>query len=305
VKIAIIGRSETLFETALLLRKNGHKIVCILTSKEAVEYTKTAADFKNLAQDWKVNFAQGPKILGHKKMLKDSNADIAISINYTGIIPQEVVDLFPLGILNGHAGDLPRYRGNACQAWAILNGEEQIGLCIHKMVGGELDSGDIITRDYFSIDHTTKITKVMQWIKKRTPELMLEAAELLKKSPNYYLEKQSADRTLALRCYPRKPEDGKIDWNKSAIEILRLINASNRPYAGAFCFYESHKITIWDAVICDTENFLAIPGQITFFDERCIEVATGSGKLRLTEIQVGSNIIQPSEIIKSIRDRLT
>ena len=38
-----------------------------------------------------------------------------------------------------------RYRGNACQAWAILNGEK-ISLCIHKMIGGELDSGDIITR---------------------------------------------------------------------------------------------------------------------------------------------------------------
>ena len=160
MKIAIIGRSETLFETALLLKKNGHEIVCILTSKEADEYTKTTDDFRNLAQDWKVSFAQGPRILEHKKMLKNSHADIAISINYTGIIPKEVIDLFPFGILNGHAGDLPRYRGNACQAWAILNGEDQIGLCIHKMVGGELDSGDIITRDYFSIDHTTKITKV-------------------------------------------------------------------------------------------------------------------------------------------------
>ena len=145
----------------------------------------------------------------------------------------------------------------------------------------------------------------MEWIRKRTPELMLEATELLKKSPNYYLEKQSADRTRALRCYPRKPEDGKIDWSKSAIEILRLINASNRPYSGAFCFYGNHKMKIWDAEICAPENFLAIPGQITFFDERCIEVATGSGKLRLMDIEVGSKLILPSETIKSLRDRLT
>ena len=305
MKIAIIGRSETLFETALLLRKNGHEIVCILTSKEAVEYTKTAADFRKLAQDWKISFAQSPRILEHKQMLKDSNADIAISVNYTGIVPQEIIDLFSLGILNGHAGDLPRYRGNACQAWAILSGESQIGLCIHKMIGGELDCGEIITRDYLAIDLNTKITEIMAWITVRTPELMLEAVELLQKSPSYYLEKQSTDPTIALRCYPRKPEDAKIDWSKSAIEILRLINASNRPYSGAFCFYENQKITIWDADISAPENFLAIPGQITFFDELCIEVATGCGKIRLREIEVRSNLVSPITIIKSLRDRLT
>ena len=38
---------------------------------------------------------------------------------------EEVIDFFELGILNAHGGDLPRYRGNACQAWAIINGEER------------------------------------------------------------------------------------------------------------------------------------------------------------------------------------
>ena len=72
-------------------------------------------------------------------------------------IPNKIINYFNYGILNAHGGDLPRYRGNACQAWAILNGENKIGLCIHKMVGGELDSGDIISRDYLDIGENTKI----------------------------------------------------------------------------------------------------------------------------------------------------
>ena len=45
-------------------------------------------------------------------------------MNYTGIIPQSIIDLFNHGILNIHPGDLPRYRGNACLAWAIINAEK-------------------------------------------------------------------------------------------------------------------------------------------------------------------------------------
>ena len=143
MKIAIIGRTELLYDTALRLKNAGHDIVCILTAKEAPEYTRKASDFRQLASDWGIPFTQGPKILEHEDFLKSAPADIAVSINYTGVVPQAVIDTYPLGILNAHGGDLPRYRGNACQAWAILNGEERIGLCIHKMIGGELDSGDI------------------------------------------------------------------------------------------------------------------------------------------------------------------
>ncbi|GAB1465742.1 hypothetical protein MASR2M54_12420 [Aliarcobacter cryaerophilus] len=57
--------------------------------------------------------------------MKKTDCEIAVSLNYSSIISQNVIDLFPLGVLNAHGGDLPRYRGNACQAWAIINGEEK------------------------------------------------------------------------------------------------------------------------------------------------------------------------------------
>jgi methionyl-tRNA formyltransferase len=46
--------------------------------------------------------------------------------------------------------------------WAILNGEDRIGLCIKRMVGSELDSGDIIARDYVAIEHSTKVWQVWE-----------------------------------------------------------------------------------------------------------------------------------------------
>lgn len=306
MRVAIIGRTEILYETAELLRAAGHTITCILTAKEAPEYTKTAADFEQFATELEVPFASTARIEYQTALLRESNSEVAVSINYSGVIPQSITDLFPLGILNAHGGDLPRYRGNACQAWAILNGEEKIGLCIHRMIGGELDSGDIIERDYLPIDHTTKVTQTWEWMNKRVPALFLEAVNKLAENPKHILEVQSKDPRDALRCYPRKPEDGRIDWRLNALQVLRLTNASNRPYAGAFCCYEGEKFVIWDAELVDeVEKLSAVPGQITQIGNGWIEVACGEGKLRILSAEYAGQVDTPNAWIKSIRKRLT
>ncbi len=144
MNIAIIGRSKLLYNTAIRIAEDGHKIPLIITAKEAPEYNIKANDFSKLASKFNANFIKTGNlnredIIGVVR--KSGKLDIAISINYPGIISQKVIDLFLLGILNTHGGDLPRYRGNACQAWAIINREQEVVLCIHKMIGGEVDSG--------------------------------------------------------------------------------------------------------------------------------------------------------------------
>lgn len=305
MRVAIIGRTEILYDIAERLHVIGHTISCILTSKEAPEYTKTAEDFCLLAERIGAPFAQGGRIVDHILFLQQAAADIAVSINFTGVVPQSVVDIFPLGVLNAHGGDLPRYRGNACQAWAILNGEERIGMCIHKMIGGELDSGDIIARDYLLINHTTKVTQVWEWMTHRTPDLMIEAINKLAANPSYILEHQSINSKDALRCYPRRPEDGRINWRQSALQILRLINCSNKPYSGAFCEYEGNSLIIWNAeLVAEFENFCAVPGQVTLIGEGFVEVACGEGKLRILSVQYAGQVDKPDTWIKSIRKRL-
>ena len=305
MRVAIIGRTEILYDTVNLLLKNGHTITCILTNKEAPEYTKTVADYEALATSLLVPFASTAQIAKVKAMLEASSSDIGVSFNYAGVIPKEIIDLFPMGILNAHGGDLPRYRGNACQAWAILNGEDKVGLCIHRMIGGELDSGDIIARDYFAIDASTKVTKVWEWLNLQIPKLFVQAIDNLSIDPDYIIETQSKNPIDVHRCYPRKPEDGRIYWHQSALDILRLINASNKPYAGAFCDYEGSPFIIWDAVIVsEYEKFSAVPGQVTRIDDVFVEVACGDGKLRILSVEYLGMVESPNYWIKSIRKRL-
>lgn len=307
MRVAIIGRSEALYEAALQLLDQGHKIVVVITSKEAPEYTKTVTDFRGLAERLDIPFVPAPRIEGETVELLTamSQIDVGVSMNYTGIISQQVIDLFRLGVLNAHGGDLPRYRGNACQAWAILNGEDRVGLCIHRMIGGELDNGDIVCRDYFPLSAQTKITVVYEWLERRIPSIFVEALEHLELDAGYVLERQSANPHDALRCYPRRPEDGKIFWEKSSLEILRIINACNRPYAGAFCFFEGEKVIVWDASLAPEENFMAVPGQITTIEQSYVEVACGAGKLRLSDIETPSGERNPGKLFRSIRQRLS
>ena len=311
MNIGIIGRSELLYNTAEFLIDKGHTIKLIITAKEAPEYTKTSDDFERLANKVGAEYLFTNKIDEQDRInfIKSiGSLDAGISVNYVNVISQEVIDIFNYGILNAHGGDLPKYKGNACQAWAIINGEEKIGLCIHKMIGGEMDSGDIITKDYLNININTKIADTHNWMYNRIPELFLESLSKLEKDKDYFLGKPSDKPEDTLRCYPRFPEDGKIDWKQSSIEILRLINASGNPYSGAFCKFRGEYLIIWDAEIYeDDEKYCATPGQVSHVDKKngYIVVITGNGKLRVNEIGYCNFKGNPGEIINSIRNRLS
>ena len=131
------------------------------------------------------------------------------------------------------------------------------------MIGDELDSGDIIARDYLGVTHDTKIGEVWKWMESRIPKLFFIAVNRLEENPRYILEKQSTEKDDILRCYPRRPEDAKINWSECSINICRLINASGKPYDGAYAELKDEVIKIWDVDLYeDGEKFFAIPGQI-------------------------------------------
>ena len=299
-----------LYDVALRLKEVGHTIVLVVTAKEAPEYLRTADDFKLLADENHAKFIYTPQInqdLIVEEIKKIEPVDIAVSINYTGIINDEVISLFRLGVLNLHAGDLPKYRGNAIVAWAMLNKEKHVASCIHKMIGGELDSGDIIEREYYSLTIQTKIGEVFNWLTESAPDMFVRALEKLTINSEYCIEKQSKDPKKALRCYPRLPEDSKINWNESAENIVRLINASSEPFSGAFCEFEGEKMIVWCSEIqAFEENYFAMNGQVSSinFNDGSITVITGNGKIKILEIEYEGLRTFPAAIIKSIRKRL-
>ena len=140
------------------------------------------------------------------------------------------------------------------------------------------------------------------------PNLFAQAIESLEKDHDFVLAKQSEDPKDALRCYPRTPADGAIDWSQDAENIIRLVNASSEPFAGAFCSFEGKKFTIWRAELhLDEENYLAAHGQVADIQHEngSIILITGKGKIKILEAEVAGERAQATHFIKSIRKRLT
>ena len=100
MRIAIIGRSETLYHTARALVDSGYEICCIITSKEAPEYTKTAEDFYGLALSLSVPYIRTLRLEENIETIKQTGADIGVSINYPTIISQQVIDTFSLSLIH-------------------------------------------------------------------------------------------------------------------------------------------------------------------------------------------------------------
>ena len=159
LKIGIIGRSELMYDSMVLMHKGKHKVSYVVTAKEAPEYQKKMEHFSEFCVSNRIPFhtCSNFKSDDTKEFLKKyGDVDVVLSVNFSSIIPQKIIDTARIGFFNAHGGDLPKYRGNACQAWAILNGEEKLVICIHKMIGGELDSGDIIMKDVLTLSNKQK-----------------------------------------------------------------------------------------------------------------------------------------------------
>jgi len=238
MRIALLGRTQTLLETGKVLRYQGHQIVLVATGRPSSEDTCSIDDYKSAADNWGSEFLERADVFSLQVLLNQTRPDLSVSSNYPIILPAEIVDIPPYGILNAHGGDLPRYRGNACQAWAILQGEPYVALCVHRMIGDEVDSGDIIVREKLTLTEATKIAEIIEWMTSIIPNCFVEAVRALEKNREYCLERQSADPAKSLRCFPRRPEDGRIRWDLKPIEIVRLVNASGPPYTDR-CGYET------------------------------------------------------------------
>ena len=283
MKVGFIGRTKTLFDTIQKFRTmDDCEISFIWTCKDELYYEFPKENFKLLSRDLGCSFIDSPKIEDH---IHEVDADIVISINFINVIPLHFINKFKYGILNAHAGDLPRYRGNACPNWAILNDEPYIGLTIHKMDEG-LDSGNIIVKEYFDLNPDIDITDVYRWFEDCIPNAFYTAYNKVKQG---FPGEQQIGR--ALRTFPRKPEDSRLELGRDSAWNHRLIRASSKPFSGAYCFLNDlqTKVTFFKAeTIKLNYDYYATDGQILEQndDQLNFVLAFKIGALKITEFEI-------------------
>jgi methionyl-tRNA formyltransferase len=295
VRIAAIGRTSWLYGSVERLRADGHEIVYVATARAAPEYSVTEDDFERLAADIGCPFHFGLD-------LPEAAADVAVSVNWLTLIPREFLERFPHGVLNGHPGALPRFRGNAAPNWAILAGEPEVVATVHRMTEG-LDAGPILAQRSFPLDERTYIGDVYAFLDEAFPELFAEAVNGLADGTLVPRE-QSED---GLRGFPRLPRDSEIDWRQPAMQIARLVRASAEPFAGAYSWLDARKLTVWRAYAADAEGpWLGVPGHVAHRDPASgtATVLTGDGVLVVEEAELDGRRAPAAELLTSARMRL-
>ncbi len=211
--------------------------------------------------------------------IRELQPDIIFSFYYRNMISDEVLSLAPKGGFNLHGSLLPRYRGRAPVNWALLKGEKETGVTLHKMVKRP-DAGNIVAQRAVPIS-AEDIALTLHAKVRDAAQVLL--ADVLPKMKQGDITLTPQDESQASYFGRRTAADGEIHWHKPATEINNLVRAVTEPYPGAFTYLGQRKMTIWRSRPLATAHEKQ-PGTVLSSDP--LVVACGEGAL---EIQAGQS----------------
>lgn len=218
--------------------------------------------------------------------------DTICVVAYGKILPPEILKIPPLGCINVHFSLLPKYRGAACVAYALMHGDDESGVTTMLMDEG-MDTGPIL----------------MQWSETILPEdttetLSLRLAELGARQLVKTVEewgKRSLDpvpqRKGGASYAPLlSKEMGKVDWNKAAVDIVNRFRALT-PWPGLFTFFQGKRILLTQVRLAPGEA--TFPGKAEVSGEGRMWVGTGRGRVEVLSLKPeGKNILSPGEFMR-------
>ncbi|HCB14631.1 MAG TPA: methionyl-tRNA formyltransferase [Gammaproteobacteria bacterium] len=207
--------------------------------------------------------------------------DLLVVAAYGLILPPEVLAIPRLGCINIHASLLPRWRGAAPIHWALLAGDAETGISIMRMEAG-LDTGPVFAQAPCPIPRGITGGELHDRL------AMLGASVLQATLPELLagrLVPQLQDNALATYASKLSKTDLELNWNRPALELERQVLAFN-PYPVAHTRLDGSTLRIWRAAAHEEEPATAPPGTVLREEISGIAVATGSGVLHLTEVQL-------------------
>ncbi|MFI6335711.1 methionyl-tRNA formyltransferase [Streptomyces sp. NPDC050535] len=203
--------------------------------------------------------------------LREVAPDIIVANNWRTWLPPEIFDLPPHGTLNIHDSLLPAYAGFSPIIWALINGEERVGVTAHRM-NGELDAGDVLIQRSVPVGSADTATDLFHRTVDLITPIVRESLDLIAAGEDRW---QPQDRTRASFFHKRSIEDSRIDWSWPAEDLERLVRAQSDPYPSAYTHHRGERIRIVSAAVSEA-RYGGTPGRIFIREGDGVVIVAGA-----------------------------
>ncbi|MFI9757068.1 methionyl-tRNA formyltransferase [Streptomyces sp. NPDC051963] len=263
MRVAMFGYQTWGHRTLQSLLDSDHEVVLVVTHpKSEHAYEKIWDDsVAELAEKNDVpvllrNRTDDPELL---TALHEARPDVIVANNWRTWLPPELFDLPPHGTLNIHDSLLPAYAGFSPIIWALINGEERVGVTAHRM-NPELDAGDILVQRAVPVGPADTATDLFHRTVDLIAPIVRESLDLIA-SGRATTHWQPQDRSRASFFHKRSAEDSRIDWSWPAERLERLVRAQSDPYPNAYTFHRGQRLRIVSATASEG-RYGGTPGRI-------------------------------------------
>ncbi|MFC2583297.1 MAG: methionyl-tRNA formyltransferase [Lachnoanaerobaculum saburreum] len=288
MKIVFMGTPDFSLQPLKKLIEAGHYVSLVLTreDKKRNRGELSPTPVKELAQELNIPVLTPSRMRDEALLerLNSEKADFFVVVAYGKILPKEILDMPKFGCINIHASLLPEYRGAAPIQWSIIDGKKKTGITTMLMDEG-LDTGDILKQYELPIANNETGGSLFEKLALLGGEAIVDTIDNFN---NITPKKQGESTTGYAKMISKSM--GDIDFNKSAIEIERLIRGMN-PWPSAYTKYMGKVLKIWEAKVA--ENISELPniklnenyGKIYSFNNR-IFIICNSSVLEVMSLQL-------------------
>jgi methionyl-tRNA formyltransferase len=283
---------------ALLARRD--PVVAVVTRPDRARGRGLATgppEVKRLAEQHAIPVLQPEKLRdpGFEDALRRAAPDLIVVAAYGRILPRTVLDLPGHGCVNVHASLLPRHRGAAPITWSILCGDRVSGITIMAM-NEQMDAGDILLHRETPIAPDETAGTLGERLARLGAEAIGEAIDGLQAGTLSGRPQPPTGVTFAPRI---EAEDCRLDWSRSALELERRVRAL-APAPAAFTTVGGRRLKVHRARA--EAGSAGAPGTVVGAGVDGVVVATGSGTLRLLDVQLeGRRRMPASEFLSGHR----
>ncbi|MGX1124467.1 methionyl-tRNA formyltransferase [Pseudomonas sp. HLS-6 TE3448] len=222
--------------------------------------------------------------------------DLMVVVAYGLILPQIVLDIPRLGCINSHASLLPRWRGAAPIQRAVEAGDPESGVTVMRMEAG-LDTGPMLLKVSTPISATDTGGSLHDRLAEMGPPAVLQAIAGLADGT---LQGEVQDDALATYAHKLNKDEARLDWNRPAVELERLIRAFN-PWPVCHSTLSGEAVKVLAATLAEGRGQ---PGEIISASKDGLVVACADQALCLTRLQLpGGKALNFSDLFNSRREK--